>query len=161
MLKIEDLHLVKMTDTAKIAIKYLSQRERISRDTTIDPFLSYLRKKGENINSVELHRFFKELEECGAGELKQDPEGDAFVWYYSLKDIADQLLNPTTQRIIKSIDTTLGRVKKVSSEPAPHPYNVVFLFKLDNGSTVPLSLTEADRLAAEVKLIRSRLSGKI
>lgn len=173
-MKVEDLQLVERTSTADIILKHFVQRERISNETTIDAFKSYLVRKGKNINPTELYRLFEDLEEAGVGELKEH-QGNSrgkFSWYYSLRDISDQILNPGTKVEIKSLDKTevinkkRSRGRPLGFSPKPKVNlpikvdkpQVLFLFTTDSGEPIALRLSEAERLVQQISILKEKLN---
>lgn len=179
-MQVEDLQLVSRTVTANSLLKHFLSRQRISPDTALDALKSYLIRQKVEVNKDDFYKFFGELEEAGVGELQEylGNKRGRFVWYYSLRDVSEQILNPNKKIEIRSMDQTevlnkrksRGRpvgyspkvpLKNVLVEGKRPPSfvqdNVIFLFTTDAGEPVTLKLAEAERLVKQIGLFKSKL----
>lgn len=177
-MQVEDLQLVARTQTANNLLKHFLSRQRISSDTALEALKSYLHRQGVDVHPEDFIKFFSDLEEAGVGEL-QEYHGNKrgkFIWYYSLRDVSEQILNPNKKIEIRSMDQTevlnrrkprgrpVGFSPKATTPKADAPKvevlkheNVIFLFTTDSGEPVTLKLTEAERLVKQIGLFKQKL----
>jgi hypothetical protein len=174
-MKVEDLQLVTKSDTALAIIDAFSSRERVNRETILDKFKSYLIKKGVSVQSGDFIKFFKDLEEAGVGELEENK----FIWYYSLRAIAEQLKYPNKTVKLISLDEILrpsskkprgrpkgyspkkGTVLKSSTQTGSITVNTrefIFLFETDIGTHIPFKFSEAERFKQQYEKLKSSFS---
>jgi len=177
-MNVEDLQLIHRSQTANEVLKFFSQRQRISNETTLDSFKNYLSRLFK-VNTEEFYNLFVELQEAGAGKLveHQGKQRGKFIWNYSLRDVSEQILNPnkkidlqpliatesngTKTATITPLDQapkrTRGRQPKAATTPKAEGEVVYIAFKTSKGECIPISLTDADRLFEEVKIVRAKL----
>lgn len=171
----EKLQLIKRTDTAMNVLKYFLGRERIGPESSLETLRLFLGRQGYTIRADEFYALFKELEDAGAGRLVEygGKASGKFIWAYSLKDVADQILHPNKMVPLKLlIETdhrgTRGRPKGYSPKklvirplerhvlPKESP-DVLIMFVAENGKYLPMKLKEAEKIADQVRIIKSQL----
>lgn len=169
-MNIEQLQLIKRTPTANTVLKFFSNRERISNDTSLESFRAFLTRNGYTIDKGEFEQLFRELEGAGAGKLVEyngKPAGK-FIWSYSLRDVSDQILNPNKlvafgdKQSIEPMIVPLAPKKRAGRPKGiPKPkvtlVEVIFPFYTEDEELIVFKLRDAERLVAQVQSIKAKL----
>lgn len=169
---IEQLQLVRRNETSNNVLKFFSQRQRISNETNLESFQSYLVRSGYTIKKDDYFNLFQDLESVGAGKLVNYDGHNMgkFIWTFSLRDVSDQILNPNKVVDLSSLagnETTptrkRGRPKgyrpslKVSKDDPFKSLETVYVFNLGEGKYMPLKPKEIHLLLDQINSIKAGL----
>lgn len=105
-MRVEQLQLINKTETSNNVLNFLVRKDKVASVTNLESFRVFLCRKGYKVAFQDFIKLFKDLEEAGAGKL-EDYKGTnptKFIWYYSFKDVADQILNPNKMIELHLID---------------------------------------------------------